>query len=816
MNDLPSTFAADVGHNVEYKIRDLGTRSVTLFPTQAQVTREIKNVPLKPGINEISIVGLSPTIDKHSVMVEGSGAATITGISVEFLPNREIFDEVYPDSDEDESEGEDGKDDDQLSDVSQDQTLLGVKMKLIELRDEQQRAREIVGNADNRIKILDGYSYSLEKKEGIDISEMLEVYRTEHMKAFKERLIGVQQERDVTEAINNAIKEQSRLAKVAEKARAKESKTKSKIQKAVKKKQEQRMKRLEEQRKEKKRIREERARCWPQCCYTVHIQLEVNSSYTPASSRRESVSSEIELVQRPRSKTIDIEQTSSCDLVLSYVTDSAFWTPSYNMQLSTVTSTGVLCFDASIHNTTSETWENCKITLSTSQATSSSLDESNPILAPWRIKLGKRGSASGSSGVLESSAERMQQTSWRNKNMAMRPPQDHFKRDMFGLTPDLGGHALSDYQTQLMLLEQQNQKRMMMARQENSSLPPAPWEQLRAQQQAMQQQQMQRQQQAMQQQQRATQQQLHQVRQQQVQPMPSSQGTSPPSGVQTQQPLEMQQFMQFQGDELHDFDFDAFLFDEDPKKPEPQPSLEFQDSLVEETGFTTTFDLPGLKTLVPKFTVSKQRVARLQFINVFFSHTVVAKYHPAAYLKAKLKNGSKLTLLHGPASLTLDGSFMGQTKVPRCTPGEKFTLSLGVDSSIRIVYPKPDVRRSTSGMFNKEDSSVYVRTVTIHNTRVTAGKRINVLVLDQIPVSQDDHLRVEMSSPRGLTVEGPSQPAGAPGRDSVEDKDWGKATASLRKYGQVSWDVALNPGKSVKLRLEYSVSMPSGDVANEC
>jgi hypothetical protein len=47
MIDLPAAFAADVGHNVEYKIRDLSTCSVTLFPTQAQVKREIKDVPLK-------------------------------------------------------------------------------------------------------------------------------------------------------------------------------------------------------------------------------------------------------------------------------------------------------------------------------------------------------------------------------------------------------------------------------------------------------------------------------------------------------------------------------------------------------------------------------------------------------------------------------------------------------------------------------------------------------------------------------------------------------------------------------------------------
>lgn len=47
MLDLSSPFAADVGHKVEYKVRDLGTRSVTLFPSQAQIKREIKDVPLK-------------------------------------------------------------------------------------------------------------------------------------------------------------------------------------------------------------------------------------------------------------------------------------------------------------------------------------------------------------------------------------------------------------------------------------------------------------------------------------------------------------------------------------------------------------------------------------------------------------------------------------------------------------------------------------------------------------------------------------------------------------------------------------------------
>ncbi|KAF5989301.1 hypothetical protein FBULB1_1044 [Fusarium bulbicola] len=800
-------FDTDVGHKVEYKIRDIGTRSVTLFPTQAQVKREIKDVPLKPGVNEISIVGLSPTIDKNSVTVEGSGSATITGISVEFLPNRELFDEVYPnsDDDDDDSDSEDEEEEGEPPEVPHYAQLLETKTKLIDLKDEQQRAREIIGNADERIKVLDIYSKSLDKREGVNISEMLDTYKKEHQKAFEERLVGVQRERELTEAINKVTKEQMRLNKLGNKFQKKEAKNKARIQKAVQKKQEQRQKRQEEKRKEKERIRNERSRCWPLFCYTIHIQLEVGSSYTPASSRRESVSSEVELVQRPRSKTADLEETSSCNLVLSYVTNSAFWTPNYDIQLSTVDSTGTLCFDAGLHNTTSETWENCKITLSTSQATSSSLDESIPSLTPWHIRLGNKKSSSDESGAFESVVELRQQATWRNKKQV--PQQSpNFRREMFGLP----GQALNDYQMQLMMLEQQNKKRLMMARQEQDSMappashpfppPPVPTA-------AMMQQQAQAQAQGSQM--RPTPQSLNMmVMNQLVQPQQMQQ--------QQQQQMQQQQFPGMsQLDFSSNFDFDAFL-GEDTTMTDAQPSLEFQNSLVGETGFTTTFDLPGLKTLVPKFTVSKQRVARLQFTNVLFSHTIMAKYQPVAYLKAKLKNNSKLTLLRGPASLTLDGSFMGQTKIPRCSSGEVFTLSLGVDSAIRVIYPKPDVRRSTSGVFSKEDSSVYVRAVTVHNTRVTAKKPISLLVLDQIPVSEDDRLRVELLSPRGLTVEGPRQATGAPGRETAEDKDWGKATAALKKSGQVSWEVSLNAGKAVKLGLEYSVSMPSGDVAKEC
>ncbi|RMJ11999.1 hypothetical protein CDV36_008377 [Fusarium kuroshium] len=790
----------EVTHKVQYKVRELGTRSVTLFPTQAQIKREIKDVPLKPGTNEISILGFSPTIDKNSVMVEGSGSATITGISVEFVPNHELFDDVYPEDDSDDSLSDD--DSDEFREEDKYPGLAEAQEREQELRDHLEKAQEEVHNADDRLKILDGYSKSVDKREGVIISEVLETYKQQRERAYQDRMAGLLRERKITQALDKAKQECSRLYRLNEKQNAKMFKAKNKVQKAKQKARSKKLKRVEEKRKEKERIRNERARCWPKYCYTVHIQLEVNPSFTPSSSRRSSFSSEIDVVKRSESRTVPVEENPTCDLLLSYVTNSAFWTPSYDLQLSTVNATGTLCFDAGLHNTTSETWENCKITLSTSQATSSTLDDSIPILVPWHIKLASKGSTGN---IFNSRQERQQKSDWQSKKIA--PPAAKPRQEMFGLNT---APVENDYQMQLMMLEQQNKKRLMMARQEqDGNTGPVRWGSHNPQaQHAMRQQQMMQQQQAQQQAQQQVQ------RPQMLNPQMTGAAQMMP-----QQQMQMQQMVQAPQNILMDYslpeDFNPVV-DDDVTMPDAQPSLEFQNSLVEETGFTTTYDLPGLKTLVPKFTVSKQRVARLNFSNVLFSHTVVAKYQPVAYLRAKLRNNSKLTLLRGPASLTLDGSFMGQAKIPRCNSGEIFSLSLGVDSAIRVMYPKPDVRRSTSGMFSKEDSSVYVRTVTVHNTRVTATKPAQVLVLDQVPVSEDDRLRVDISNPRGLTLGGAPQPVGLPGREGQEDKNWGKATATLKGGGQITWDVSLNPGKAVKLGLEYAVSMPSGDAAQEC
>lgn len=806
-------------HKQEFRVRDLPTQSVTLFPTQAQIVRDIKDVALKPGTNQIVVVGFSPTVDENSIKVEGTGAAIISDIAVELLPNREIFQDFYPSDKENDSETDD--DDDAESDVDEPAELKAVRNKIQLVYDDVERASEAISSAESRLKFLDAYGKMLDRKRNVDIDAGVEVYRAERDKVFEDHMQGKVWQRELDEKLKALNKEQDReLAKYNKILKAQERKRK-RVDKDKRLEREKKDRRKAEETREKLRIRAERRKYWPRKCYTVRITLDAPSFFTPSSSRRSSVSSATEFAKPVLSPSDDAATSAAveagpatCDLSISYVTSSAFWAPTYDLQLSTIKNTASLCFDAQLTNTTSESWTNCKIVLSTSQTTFSGLNDTIPILVPWRVKLGR---GYGYDAILNSREEVEQKNKWKTEQKAhlnKLPARD----TLFGVANDFSG--IQPHLHHQMAVQKKAKSGAIRGSalfgassnniNTNSAAPGwgAPPQQ---QQQQMQMYQMQ---------------QAPMARAAFGSAMPPLASAPPPPPVPAPMPDALLSrlravpraaaaFNPSGSDDDDDDDVDGRTM-----LPEAAPELGFQESSFEETGMTTTYDLPGLKTLVPSSTASKQRVARISFTAVAFSHTVVAKYKPVAYLKAKLRNASKLTLLKGPAGLTLDGSFMGRTTLPLCSAGDTFSLNLGVDPAIRVAYPKPDVKRATTGIFTKEDSNAYKRSVTISNTRATAGKSIILMVLDQVPVSEDEKLRVDLQQPRGLTLTGGAVATGvgmaAPGKGPAAAKDWGTATAVLKKAGEIVWDVSLNAGKTVKLDLEYDVSAPTGEGVVQC
>jgi hypothetical protein len=439
-------------------------------------------------------------------------------------------------------------------------------------------------------------------------------------------------------------------------------------------------------------------------------------------------------------------------------------------------------YGAELKNLTSETWRDAKVILSTSQTTFSGLSEAIPLLTPWHVRLfkGNRNPETALFSNLELQAKQ-KEYSQSTSDQSQKKRGDLFGRDDSArdafFASKRKGAEMRKAERSVDLQRTLAQPRMVVEQNASQTWNQVPGAAFGA------------------------------PRHRRSSKKEITRG----GGGAEQEELDSDS-------EGEDGDIRFGIFDNAPQ------SLTFEEGAWEESGMTTSYDCPGLKTIAPNNSTIKHKIAKIDFKNVIFSHIVVGKLRQVAFLKARLRNMSKITLLKGPLGLTLDGSFLGQSSFPRCSSGESFSLSLGVDPAITIAYPKPTVQRSQSGIFSKEDSNVFTRSVVIVNTKHNAAAEITVL--DQIPVSEDERLKIEIVNPKGLKVGGEGVRAGTsmvqgvnPGlakdaRASVYGEGsgkWGSAVATAKKGGEVAWNVKLNPGQGVKLVLEYEATFPGGE-----
>lgn len=836
--------ASESIHKQDFLVRNLPTRSVVLFPTRAQIVRDIAGVSLKPGQNQIIIEGITPTVDEHSIKVEGTGTATITDLSVQLVSNKDIFEEIYPSDDED----SDDSDIDSDEQEDEDEAIKALRKENTELSTSLADETEKLNSATARLAMLDKFSNSVEAKPPSDIGGVVSNYREERIKIYDDHKAASNNCNSLRVKITRNNRKVQRLGQAAAKAAAKAMKEKQKQQAAKQRKK-------NEVLKEKARIRTEREKFWPKKVYKVVISLDAPSGATPATSRRNSIDSLVKVSSPGEASATasDMSNLADINLSLSYITYSASWLPRYDLSLNTVTQNGVLDFQAELKNTTCEAWRDAKIILSTSQTSYQGLDETIPILQPWHVRLAKNNYNAGAALYSRSEQEHS------NKNKKEIPPNVQAPRNQLfgrdagpvynqheyekkrkssapsggqqqdsrqylgfgGPRPAPGGSifspplpkpssqglfggsfntATSQDQNRASLpvassrgglfnAAQNLQSNSLFGRANAIPAPPAP------------------------------------------SALYSSMQQVPMRSLHRSANTRERQYLDIDSTVDEDEEGGDGGADEDGATlNSPDLDLLFEESSTSETGLTTTYDLPSVKTLIPSSNTIKHKIARLEFRSIIFSHILIPKLRAAAFLKARLRNASKLTLLKGTAGLTLDGSFLGQSTIPRCSAGESFSLPLGVDPSINVVYAKPTVRRSQSGIFSKEDCEVFTRTAVVTNTKGNAP--VELTVLDQIPVSEDERLKVEIQVPRGLRIGGEVVNAGVgtgtnaaadgsaanKARLSVYGDDasgksgkWGSATAVAKKGGEVTWQVKINPTKGCKLVLEYEATYPGGE-----
>ncbi len=161
----------------------------------------------------------------------------------------------------------------------------------------------------------------------------------------------------------------------------------------------------------------------------------------------------------------------------------------------------------------------------------------------------------------------------------------------------------------------------------------------------------------------------------------------------------------------------------------------------------------------------------------------VPKDDAKAYLYAKLAMPQSTPLLPGPVSLFRDGTFVGQGRLPLLSPNETHELGFGVDDLVRVKHALVEEKRGETGLISTSRTDVRTYKLTVKNMHERA---IAVMVIDQVPVSNNQDIKVELT--------GKTQPT----TTNLEDK-----------RGVLSWDLTLEPDQEQAIDFGYRVVWPA-------
>ncbi len=169
-----------------------------------------------------------------------------------------------------------------------------------------------------------------------------------------------------------------------------------------------------------------------------------------------------------------------------------------------------------------------------------------------------------------------------------------------------------------------------------------------------------------------------------------------------------------------------------------------------------------------------------------YEYQIVPKIEPAAFIVARIANWEDFDLLSGTVNLYFQQTYIGKTYLNTQRVADTLGFSLGRDPY--IVTTRKNVKEFTSEEVIGSDKKVMKAwEITIRNTKRTA---VNILLEDQIPVSQSRDVTVDMI-----------------------DNGQGKLD---EKTGKLTWSFRLEPAGSKQFTFKYRVKYPrSGGVYSE-
>jgi uncharacterized protein (TIGR02231 family) len=170
---------------------------------------------------------------------------------------------------------------------------------------------------------------------------------------------------------------------------------------------------------------------------------------------------------------------------------------------------------------------------------------------------------------------------------------------------------------------------------------------------------------------------------------------------------------------------------------------EEQQATVEVSGFQVTFKIPGRVSVGASEGAKALRIATATIAPDLLVRSVPV-INPTAFLEASFKQSEDAPLLPGRVSIYRDGVFVGRGRMAGASKDETVRLGFGADDKVKIERTVLKRNEGSAGLIvttSKTDERAF-------KTSVRNGHDfpLRVAIEDQLPVSENEEIQVEMLS----------------------------------------------------------------------
>jgi uncharacterized protein (TIGR02231 family) len=196
------------------------------------------------------------------------------------------------------------------------------------------------------------------------------------------------------------------------------------------------------------------------------------------------------------------------------------------------------------------------------------------------------------------------------------------------------------------------------------------------------------------------------------------------------------------------------------------------------------YELQGLMTIRSD---GKENIADLKEFTLpaTYRYHTVPKLDASVFLIARVTEFGSLNMLAGDANVFFDTEYIGQVQFNPRTIQDTLLVSLGRDDRIMVKRVRTDAHVGKKLLSDKEEETFTYKTTIRNNKKVP----IEIEILDQIPLSRKDEIKVELIA-----------------RDKAEYN---------KTFGKLMWTMKIDPGKSRSVEFSYAVQSPEGKPVEE-